>query len=320
MSVCVCVNEIQCSIMVNGDHEKLEANEKADSAGQEQILSTQKDGRDDDDEENLPTQTVASQPSRELQAILRFKPADDLTQREVRLSLPIAPNSENLINLGRLNSNELNSAKYQQLVRLYDPTRPPDKQIISREHSQLLIRQTAPGCFMLFIKDTKDHDRRRTVITSDMGETRLVTHNAFELISHGDVIHLSPLAPPVQGDSIALLEYKNFRLELDFPEAQTQASGPAVADLAEAGHAPLFQGPSCAGRRPTNCNASARRRGRLIGTPSAPSPRRGGLTEVRAPESVVVALAARRHNTMRGRIWPQTVCSGSASSGEGGGG
>ena len=112
----------------------------------EQIMYTQNDGRKNDDEENLPTQTVAPL---ELQAVLRFKPVDsatDMTQREERLTLPIEVNSELLVNLGRLNSSELNSAKYHQLIRLYDPTRPPDKQIISREHSQLLIRQIAPGC------------------------------------------------------------------------------------------------------------------------------------------------------------------------------
>jgi hypothetical protein len=57
----------------------------------------------------------------------------------VRLQLPTEPNSEILINLGRLKSNESNSATYHQLVRLFDPDRPPDKQIISREHSQIVI-------------------------------------------------------------------------------------------------------------------------------------------------------------------------------------
>lgn len=84
---------------------------------------------------------------------------------------------------------------------------------------------------MVFIKDTKDHDRRRAVISSTAGESRLVTHNAFRtgmLLSHRDVIHLTPLASPIQGDPSTLLDYKYFRLELDFPEAQTQASGPEV--------------------------------------------------------------------------------------------
>ena len=87
-----------------------------------------------------------------------------------KLLIELNSESESLINLGLLKSNERNSDKHQQLVPLDDPTRPADKQIISREHSQLLIRQTAPACFMVLIKDTKDHDRRRTVITSKLGE------------------------------------------------------------------------------------------------------------------------------------------------------
>ena len=98
-----------------------------------------------------------------------------------------------------LKSHEHNSAKYQQLVRLYDPTRPPDKQIISCERSQLPIRHTAPGSFIVFIKDTKDHDRRMTVITSTSGKYLRVTHNALELLAHQDETdHLNPLAPPMQ--------------------------------------------------------------------------------------------------------------------------
>ena len=104
-------------------------------------------------------------------------------------------------------SHELNSVKYQQLVRLYDPTRPPDKQIISCERSQLLIRHTAPRSFMVFITDTKDHDRRMTVISSTSGKSLLVTHDAFELLAHEDETdHLTPLAPPMQRDPSGLLD------------------------------------------------------------------------------------------------------------------
>ena len=97
--------------------------ETEDSAGVENTFSTQQNGRYQDDEETLPAQTVAP---RELEAILRFKPAcaeDNLTPREERLKLPTEFNSENLINLGRLKLNKPNSAQYQQLVRLYDQTR-----------------------------------------------------------------------------------------------------------------------------------------------------------------------------------------------------
>ena len=77
------------------------------------------------------------------------------------------------------------------------------------------------------------------------------------LLSHRDVIHLTPLASPIQGDPSTLLDYKYFRLELDFPEAQTQASGPEVQDLADAGHA-----------RPNSLRilVPSSKMGRLIGT------------------------------------------------------
>ena len=182
--------------MVNGDHERLDAAAQADIAGEDQLFSTQNDGRDHDEVENLPTQIVAP---RELQVLLRFIPADatdTVPPREVRLQLPLESESECKINLGRLNKTEQHSSNYNQLVRLYDPRRPADKQIISREHSQLQIRRTAPGCFMVLNKDTKDHDRRRTVITSTTGESRLVTHHEFAVLSHGDVIHLTPLGAP----------------------------------------------------------------------------------------------------------------------------
>ena len=48
---------------------------------------------------------------------------------------------------------------------------------------------------MVLIKDTKDHDRRRTVITSTTGESRLVARNDFAVLSQGDVIH-SPSPRP----------------------------------------------------------------------------------------------------------------------------
>jgi hypothetical protein len=99
------------------------------------------DGQNNDYDENLPTETIAP---REIQALLRFKISQTTqTQRGVRLKLPEL-DTEYFINLGRLISSEPNSAKYKQFVRLYDTSRPPDKQIISREYSQLLIRQTLP--------------------------------------------------------------------------------------------------------------------------------------------------------------------------------
>lgn len=203
--------------MVNGDHEQMGAEEQADSAADDQLFSTQDDGRNNANDENLPTQIVAR---REIQALLRFRQSQPAQpQQEVRLTLPDLGSSY-LINLGRLISNEPNSVKYQQLVRLYDKSRPPDKQIISREHSQLLIRQTAPACFTVSLKDTKDHDRRSTVITSPTGDRRVVTHDSFMPLSHGDIIHLSPLAPPIQEDHGILQDYQSFRLELDFLEAR----------------------------------------------------------------------------------------------------
>jgi hypothetical protein len=81
------------------------------------------------------------------------------------------------------------------------------------------------------MKDIKDHGCRSTVLTSPTGVRRVVTHDSFALLSHGDVIHLSPLAPPIQGDPGLLQEYQNFRLELDFLEAQPTAS----TDSAEVG-------------------------------------------------------------------------------------
>jgi hypothetical protein len=71
----------------------------------------------------------------------------------------------------------------------------------------LLIRQTAPGCFTVMMKDTKDHGRGSTVLTSPTGVRRVVTHDSLALLSHGDVIYLSPLAPPLQGDPGVLQEY-----------------------------------------------------------------------------------------------------------------
>ena len=70
---------------------------------------TQNDGRIKDEEnESYSTQVV---PSREPEAFLRLK--DDQPSREnisLRLQLPTAANSEILIHLGRLKSNELNSS------------------------------------------------------------------------------------------------------------------------------------------------------------------------------------------------------------------
>ena len=120
--------------MVIGGHE--ESGAAADQCDEDEgSASTQNDGRDDNDE-SYPTQAVLAQ---EPQAILRFKVMDSrppIGQREIILQLPVETNNEILINLGRLNSNDKNAANYQQLVRLSNPNRPDDKQIISREHSQ----------------------------------------------------------------------------------------------------------------------------------------------------------------------------------------
>jgi hypothetical protein len=74
------------------------------------------------------------------------------------------------------------------------------------------------------LKDTKDHACRSTVLRSPTGVSRVVTLDSFALLSHGDVIHLPSLAPPIQGDPGVLQEYQNFRPELDFLEAQPTAS------------------------------------------------------------------------------------------------
>ena len=140
----------------------------------------------------------------------------------VRLQLPTEPNSEILINLGRLKSNESNSATYHQLVRLFDPNRPPDKQIISREHSQIVIRKSDSGEFTASFRDTKNHDRRRTVILHPNGESRVANHADFQPLSHGDLIHLTPCAPPIGGDPSILHNYQYFRFELDFPDINPQ--------------------------------------------------------------------------------------------------
>jgi hypothetical protein len=40
----------------------------------------------------------------------------------------------------------------------------------------------------------------------------VVRHNSFALLSHGDVIHLTPVAQPVHGDTGALQEHQYIRL------------------------------------------------------------------------------------------------------------
>jgi hypothetical protein len=212
--------------MVNGDHGNVEATTTVDSSNAEQreTAPTQNDGRRNDDEGDdiYCTQVV---PPREPQAFLRFKEELEPAQRNLKLQLPTEPNSEVLINLGRLKPTESNSARYQQLVRLIDSNRPLDKQIISREHSQILIRKSGSGDFTVSIKDTKNHDRRRTVIFNPNGESRVVNHEDFQPLLHGDLIHLTPRAPPIHGDPAVLHDYQYFRFELDFPEIITRGSG-----------------------------------------------------------------------------------------------
>jgi hypothetical protein len=122
------------------------------------------------------------------------------------------PSTEIIINLGRLKTIDLNSDSYQQLVRISDPNRPPVKQIISREHSQILIRKSETGEFTVSFKDSKNHDRRKTVLMSSNGERRVANHEHFQPLFHGDLIHLTPRAPPIEGGPRVLSDYQYFRL------------------------------------------------------------------------------------------------------------
>ena len=97
-------------------------------------------------------------PPQDPQAILRFKESDSTTQvaqREFHLQLPIDLNTEVSINLGRLKQNENPNAAYQQFVRLSDPNRPADKQIISREHAS----QDSHLCNLLFLNRDKRYEK-----------------------------------------------------------------------------------------------------------------------------------------------------------------
>ena len=192
---------------------------------------TQDTGRKlDGDDESYCTQVV---PQQEPKAFLLWKDAEShlpLDQRNLRLQLPTEPNSEILINLGRLKPCDVNSSRYQQLVRISDPNRPPDKQIISREHSQILIRKSESGEFSVKIQDTKDHERRRTVLVSQTGVSRVINYYDFQPLMHGDLIHLTPRAPPIQGDPSVLYDYHCFRFELDFPAIIPRADALVQSD------------------------------------------------------------------------------------------
>jgi hypothetical protein len=58
------------------------------------------------------------------------------------------------------------------------------------------------------------------MIVSPAGVTSTVDHISFQALSHGDLIHLTPRAPALEGDPSLLVDYQYFRLELVFPEAQ----------------------------------------------------------------------------------------------------
>jgi hypothetical protein len=132
-------------------------------------------------EESFSTQAVLPQVP---QAILRFQDLSKILdgQREFKLQLPTEPSSDILINLGRLKSTDPNSVRYQQLVRISDPNRPPDKQIISREHSQISIHKSDSGEISVSMQDSKDHERRKTVLVSQNGESRVVDHANFQAL------------------------------------------------------------------------------------------------------------------------------------------
>ncbi len=117
------------------------------------------DGRNTVDSGDISYCTQAVPPL-EPKAFLRFLGEENPSQRRINLNLPTELNSEILINLGRLKS-QATAAKYQQLVYLYDPNQPPDKQIISREHTQILIRKSDADEYAVSIADTKIHNRRR---------------------------------------------------------------------------------------------------------------------------------------------------------------
>ena len=59
----------------------------------------------------------------------------------------------------------------------------------------------------------------------------MANHTDFQPLLHGDLIHLTPRAPPIHGDSGALKDYQYFQLELDFPDITTR--GGALSDKDE---------------------------------------------------------------------------------------
>ena len=200
----------------------MEDAEKVDNASENQLFSTQNDGRDYDEDKNLSTQSVAL---RELRAILRFEPADTtdvITPREVCLQLPIDLNSEFTINLAlqtQLSKVLPNISRWCSLFR-------PNTTFRQTNHFLRTLSVTdspnSPLDVSWCITDTKDHDRRRTVNTNRVGESPLNTRRICTPFR--DVIHFTPLAQPILGNPSSLLEYNYFRLEFDVPEAQPLSS------------------------------------------------------------------------------------------------
>jgi hypothetical protein len=68
----------------------------------------------------------------------------------------------------------------------------------------------------------------------------MASHFDFQPPSHGDLVHLTPRAPPIEGDPGVLQDYQYFRLKLDFPEIKTQA-GVSLLDRDEGSYS-LGQG------------------------------------------------------------------------------
>ena len=59
------------------------------------------------------------------------------------------------------------------------------------------------------------------MVTSE-GVSRRVKYDMFTPLSHGDLIHLTPLAPAIVGDPSVLLKYSYFQFNLDFPESKIE--------------------------------------------------------------------------------------------------
>jgi hypothetical protein len=65
------------------------------------------------------------------------------------------------------------------------------------------------------------------------GDSRLVSHDTFLPLAHGDLIHLTPRAPPIVGDPGTLFEYDYFKLELDFPETKVKPGNENSVNIRE---------------------------------------------------------------------------------------